>query len=215
MNIISNNCIGGFIYRDILKTKYETPFIWSAMEHNEFFELCENLRTVNLNDIQETIDTKSIYTENRSALLIDKKYTLAFHHVWKDDNYNTPTIIKEWGNGINVKYKDPFEYIKAKYIQRLARMNLSNPIIFCFYDAGKPTEDVYKIWDACEKQKAYGIVITEVPIENKSNKVLVLKSENSWNTEPLGWAPSLLKAHSQHIKDFLSAASLTQYPLDP
>ena len=32
MNIITNNCLGGHIYRDVLKTEYQNPFIWCFLE---------------------------------------------------------------------------------------------------------------------------------------------------------------------------------------
>jgi len=46
MNIISNNCLGGFIYKDFLQIKYENPFIFSLMDYDDFLYLLENYETI-------------------------------------------------------------------------------------------------------------------------------------------------------------------------
>lgn len=52
MNIITNNCLGGFIYRDILKTEYQNPFIWTYIKTNEFIFLCENYNKINFHNYE-------------------------------------------------------------------------------------------------------------------------------------------------------------------
>lgn len=207
MNIISNNCIGGFIYRDIIKEQYKNPFIWSFMKTDPFFDMCENFDTVDFRNVEDHLNDSSIYPENRSGLLIDGKYPLAFHHVWLDPNYPTPTVIKGWGNGINVKCLDPRKYIREKYFKRLSRMNLDDKLVFCFYDASSPTNSAIRLVDACEKQKAHGIIITSMDLNIESDKILFLKSDDNWNKERNGWAPSLLATHSEAIRTFISSIS--------
>ena len=38
MFIISNNCLGGYIYRDILEKEYCSPFIWTLFDTNVFID---------------------------------------------------------------------------------------------------------------------------------------------------------------------------------
>ena len=205
MNIISNNCIGGFIYRDIIKEEYKNPFIWSFIKTDAFLDMCENFNTVDFSNVEDYIDDTSIYLENRTGLIIDGKYPLAFHHVWLDPNYTTPTTVKGWGNDINVKCNDPKMYIREKYFKRLNRMKTEDKLIFCFYDAGKPNENIIRLVEACEKQNAYGIIISSLKLNIKTNRILYLESDDKWSKEPLGWAPSLLKTHGEKIKDFLTS----------
>lgn len=204
MNIISNNCLGGFIYRDILHVKYPNPFIWTAItDHNMFLKFCENFDSINFENIKPTIDAFSSHVENRNALLIDDSYTLCFHHVWEDANYAIPTVIKNWGTGINVCCKDPATYIKEKYLERLNRMKRGHIKIFAFYDAGREFSDILKLVDICEKQNSFGIIITSLDLKIGSKNILYLKSDKSWAKGD--WAPVILKTFSKDISAFLKS----------
>lgn len=47
MNIISNRCIGAYIYRDIIKTKFQNPFVWSRINKQYFNYLFEHYSIIN------------------------------------------------------------------------------------------------------------------------------------------------------------------------
>lgn len=206
MNIISNNCIGGFIYRDILKEKYKNPFIWTAITDREsFIDLCKNFDTVNFKNISHTIDTTTTEATNRNALLIDGKYTLCFHRVWEDSRYEIPTVVKNWGAGINVCYKDPITYIREKYLERLARMEVSDDRLYVFYDAGKPYEKIDVLEEICEQQNAHGIILTSSEVKLNGSRILYLKTDDAWSKG--NWAPVLLEHFSTIIGNFIKAIS--------
>ena len=206
MNIISNNCIGGFIYRDILHTRYTNPFIWTAItDKNLFLDFCENFDKINLENIKPTIDTTSKELKNRNALLIDNKYTLCFHHVWEDENYETPTLVKNWGAGINVCCKNPIIYIKEKYLERLGRMSKDDTKLFVFYDAGSPFQNISKLETVCENQNCYGIILTSLDLKINSNRILLLKTDDNWAKGD--WAPIIIKHFSKIIENFIKSIS--------
>ena len=51
MNIITNNCLGGFIYRDILKTEYQNPFIWTGIEIEKFIDFVDNFDKIDFTNV--------------------------------------------------------------------------------------------------------------------------------------------------------------------
>jgi uncharacterized protein (DUF1919 family) len=52
MNIISNNCFGGYIYKNVLKEQYSTPFIWNRIYNNDLITLLKNFNKINFNNIE-------------------------------------------------------------------------------------------------------------------------------------------------------------------
>lgn len=204
MIIISNNCMGGFIYRDILKTQYCSPFIWTALSHDDFFDLCRDYDKINFLNIQDTIDdTETTYHNNRNALLIDDRFLLKFHHVWEDASYEKPTVIEKWGAGMNVMYKDPKTFIKEKYLARVTRMKNCNKKLFVFYDVGHPCHRVEELYEICETQKCFAIILTSEDVKIKSGRVLVLKTDNAWATAADGWHKYILNQYSDVISHFI------------
>ena len=112
MNIVTNNCLGGFIYRDILKTEYQNPFIWTYLKTNDFLFLCEHFDEINFKNFM--IGKEGEGHKNNYVIKIDEKITLAFHHVWFDKECNEP-MIKNSFHGMDIHYNKPWEYIVEKY----------------------------------------------------------------------------------------------------
>lgn len=111
-NIITNNCLGGHIYRDVLKTEYKNPFIWCFLE--PYFDFIQNYPNINLFNYKlEKIDKKL----GRFKIVIDNKYELKFWHYYFDKNAKTLII-----DGRNVRYNKIWEYIVQKYEERTKRM---------------------------------------------------------------------------------------------
>ena len=48
--IISNSCVGGFIYRDNIRCAYQTPFIWNLVDFESMHYLIGNFRYINFKD---------------------------------------------------------------------------------------------------------------------------------------------------------------------
>ena len=54
MNIISNDCTAGFIYKEI-NEEFKNPFIWTSIDIDNFIKLIENYDTLNFNNISINI----------------------------------------------------------------------------------------------------------------------------------------------------------------
>lgn len=52
MNIITNNCSGGYIYKDCIKCDFMNPFIWSSIDFDNLLKLVINYDTINFRNIK-------------------------------------------------------------------------------------------------------------------------------------------------------------------
>lgn len=62
MVLIGNNCLVGYIYRDILKQEYQTPFIWSRIWKEDFEKLISQYDMLNF----DNFELKKINSLNKS-----------------------------------------------------------------------------------------------------------------------------------------------------
>lgn len=199
MNIITNNCLGGFIYRDILKSEYQNPFIWTYIKTNEFIFLCENYNKINFHNYELG---KKGNTKNNLFIKIDNKIDLDFHHIWFDETCLIPTI-KESINGCDIHYNKPWEYIIEKYEKRLNRMD--NKKFYFYFDNGlEDISNLEHLINICENQKVFGMIISHRIKYRDSKYVLQLSSEKEW-LEPKsgGWAKPVVNFLGKNIKDYL------------
>lgn len=132
-NIISNTCLGGFIYNNILKSQYGVPFIWTRIWFEDFCYLIDNLERINFNDY-ELINT----TEKTYHLRIADKFNIWMNHYIQDDKCLTPITGIEDGKHTwaDVRYCKIIDYIFEKYHKRLDRFSLKNEIVVAFQDDG-------------------------------------------------------------------------------
>ena len=113
MNIISNNCFGGFLYK-YAGMKYENPFIWTAINGSSLLEILFNY---------DSIDFSKIFLHDVSGhhsynLVIDDKLDVKFWSHYKyDSNAQVP-----YKNGDSIFSADIGKYILDTYSKRLARM---------------------------------------------------------------------------------------------
>ena len=47
LKLISNSCVGGFIYRDNVRCAYQTPFIWNLIDFESMYYLIKNFQDIN------------------------------------------------------------------------------------------------------------------------------------------------------------------------
>lgn len=64
MNIISNNCLGGFFYK-FNNIQFNNPFIWSAILTDSMYYLIKNYDTINFNNFELT---KSEFNNTQNKL---------------------------------------------------------------------------------------------------------------------------------------------------
>lgn len=67
MNLICNSCVGGFIYKNELKSQFKNPFIWNIIDFNSMLYLVKNYENVNFNNYELIKDNKWNFN-----LIIDK-----------------------------------------------------------------------------------------------------------------------------------------------
>lgn len=116
MNIICNSCIGGFIYKNELKTSFKNPFIWNLIDFNSMYYLVKNFNIINFENYELIKDSKWNF-----SLIIDKKIKVQYIHY----KFNSKAK-KPFTKYINVFYNKIWEYIVYKYETRLKRMKIEN-----------------------------------------------------------------------------------------
>jgi len=162
-NIISNNCLGGYVYRDILKEEYQNPFIWTRLDNIDFINLLENFDTLNFKNIELFKESDKL---EKFRLKIDNKIKLQFNHYLFDSNYNKPTII-----GIDVHYNKIWEYIANVYLRRLNRMQKEIDFIF-IEDNG--TYNIDRIISITQTRNIKTFIITNKKPKLFSNTLVIV-----------------------------------------
>lgn len=116
MNIISNSCLGSFLYKDVLKTVYQNPFCWNVIDDDSLIYLIQNYDNINFNNFELVKDE-----QNNFYIIIDNKVKVWYIHY----RYSTTDkIIRHEGE--DVFYAKIWEYIVDCYQRRLERMITSN-----------------------------------------------------------------------------------------
>lgn len=135
LNIISNCCAGGFIYRDFLKIKYQNPFIWNLTYDDDILKLIDLYDTINFNNIK-LIRFKDFFSADYAlgapasqynflcGIEIDNKIKIFWPHNYYDPNCKKPTI-RNYDN--NIYYYKNYQLTIDNYMKRLNRNN-SKPV---------------------------------------------------------------------------------------
>lgn len=112
MNIISNSCLGSYITRDYLKTKYNNPFCWSVIDDNSICTLINDYYNINFKNYELTKDNNWNF-----YLTIDNKIKVWYVHYKFSEK---DTMIRK--NDVDVFYNKIWEYIIDCYNKRIIRM---------------------------------------------------------------------------------------------
>lgn len=193
MNIITNNCLGGFIYRDILKCEYQNPFIWTAIDHKDFLNFINDYEHIDFNNV------KVVQIENVYYTIIDNKYKFANRHIIYSEKDETPRnaydgVHVDW---VNVYYNKPNEYILEKYKNRLSRMK-GKPKLLIYAKNYLTDEELNELANICETNKFNCLIFNERKIkENEFVKSYVIKHEDVW-------FPNLIKEYGKIIEEFVN-----------
>ena len=144
MNIISNCCAGGYLYRDYLKTQYPNPFIWSKIPFKDYYELMKHYKELNFNNIDiirykdfvSRADTKGI-TEwqhlTNVGIRIDNRVNVFYPHNYYSPADKTPRIVN-----CEVYYNKNYELTLNNWVKRITRSNITeHPIWVILTQANK------------------------------------------------------------------------------
>ncbi len=130
MNVITNRCLGGYIYRDILKSQYENPFIWTGISDDSFNAIFGEYEHINFNKFR--VEQDETESGGKYYIIIDETYRVNYRHVLLDPTCKTPTI-----KDVNIYTCNPQQYITEKYMARLSRMKSSPIFIYMDLDYTK------------------------------------------------------------------------------
>lgn len=200
MNIISNNCLGGFVYKEVLEKPYSNPLIWHAfMNPSDYIEFIKDFDKLNFGNIELTKEGEGL--KNNFILIIDDKYKIYQHHAWFDKDANVPTIFGP--NNNDIKYNKIWEYIVNNFNRRVKRMKQEDTIFILFYDPYNKIKNHQKVVDAIYDKKYKGIIFSNQKINLYSN-ILQLPVDDSWPKEKYGWHNSFMKTYKDKLKELLT-----------
>lgn len=133
MNIISNNCIGASIYKQ-LGIEFSNPFIWSLISPEDMVFLINNYDEMDLTKI-------SFVSSNK--MVVDGKIRVLFPHHIKDPSYQEPTKIDS-----NIFFKNIEDYLLDSWNRRVLRLkNLNENPIFIISDRKNGNENGTYVFD--------------------------------------------------------------------
>lgn len=165
MNLISRNCLDGFITRDLLHCKNNNPFIWLAMGLNSFHFLVENYDNIDFknvvffNNLENYVSylksmelPQYIYDDLERIKVQEELYTnwteiyngiidnsiLIFSIHYKYEYLSTKKYCEEAKNGLECMY--------LRYFHKLKDMTEA-PIFICDLGALNKTIDLKSNYD--------------------------------------------------------------------
>ena len=174
MNLISNCCIAGYLYK-IYDKQFLNPFQWCFIEPNDLILLMRKYNILNYNNIKLV---KSIEHENSYVLIIDYLIKLKYIHYIEDKN------VKFKKSGHNVKSSNIKDYIIKKYKERLKRMKKELPV-FIYIDKLHRSSDKTTLDFINEKTKFKRILITNNHnlFKYRNDNLLIIIDTNKPQTE--------------------------------
>lgn len=124
MNIISNCCLGGFVYKDVIEQQFSNPFIWAWLNQEDMVYLVQNYDKINFKNYElSTYNNLPLKDEVCFQMNIDDKIKIIYSHYQFIKNKDTLEIDRKR----NMVYHNRiWEYVVAKYNERLERMFSEN-----------------------------------------------------------------------------------------
>lgn len=201
MNIISNNCVAAYIYKELLKEEYPHPFMWCYIYGKDFLSLIENYSSINFNDF-ELSNEGNVLSNNFYIKVGNVK--LRYLHYYFDKNYKIPTLTGY--NKTDVRYNKIWEYIVEKYTNRLKRFNQNEQPFIIWYDPhNKFNKELKQLPKICEKLCYKCMIFSNEKIElNNFCKQYPVKDK--WVNEPGGWHDSFFKNYKDIILNELKSS---------
>ena len=120
-NIISNDCVGGYIYKDWLKTDNQNPFIWSSIDIENFIKIVKCYDDIDFRNIKcELVLNNSGICKQGSLIpkiIIDDDIEVNYFHYICDKAFKAQTSRSGY-----TLYENIISYTIEAYNRRLTRM---------------------------------------------------------------------------------------------
>lgn len=132
MLVISNNCVGGYLYNHLGKP-YNNPFIWHRMSYDSTYNTMKNWGNINWLDYEFE---KSTYKPNTFNINVENKIKINYSHYLFDPKATTIQKDKKYDKSKydfwtgDVRYCRIWEVVNEKYLTRTERMqnNTEDPV---------------------------------------------------------------------------------------
>lgn len=179
-NIISNDCVGGYIYRDWLKLDNLNPFIWSSIDLDNFCKVIASYNKIDFSNIKcELVFNDSGICKQGSMvpkITIDNDIEVYFFHYMYDTNFLSPTKRSGYTMCENI-----ISYTVDSYARRVKRMT-EEPVfvwdvtkIKWYNKTSKDPLDVFK-----KIKTDYNIIIYQPDtIDFQNGNIVVLNKTNA------------------------------------
>lgn len=158
MNIICNNCVGARLY-EVTKQQFPNPFMWMAIDYDDYIKLIENYDTIDLSNPKFELETYKGNDYKSVLIILNDDIKLHYIHYIQDDTKETP--VKELNT--NILYKDILSYAKNKWFNRLNRSK-EEPIFMYSFNYLLPENNTY-------------FLILNKLLDIKNKKLLILVHE--------------------------------------
>lgn len=137
MNVISNNCCGGWLYTHN-KMEYNNPFMWSITQYDSIMYLLQHFYEINWANIKLS---ESPLRNKTYQICVDKHVAIHYIHCLFNKDKSKPTKIFRPTIGNDIDYSLIWEYVYDKYITRVKRMihTAEEPIFLLSPDASSCT----------------------------------------------------------------------------
>ena len=180
VNIVSNNCIGGYLYSDNLKIEHQNPFVWCSINLDNFCKLIKYYNEINFNNIECSLLTNNSGICKQGSMtpkiVIDNMVEINYFHYIKNEKYKTPTKISGY-----VMYNNIEDYTVSLYKERVKRMTDQPLFIWDVTQAQWYNEEQINVTEMLETIKSeYKIVVYQPNVvEQVKDNIIILNKTNS------------------------------------
>lgn len=182
MNIITNNCLYGFYYKQ-KGFQYQNPFVWNLINSKDFERLIRYYDELNFEDVEIKVN-KDIHDGYGSpmcdlyscSIYLKHNIRIQFNHYKYDPKCLTPKALIP-----DVFYYRNFEYCWNKWHERAKRISEEPIFVYHWGDIDFNTfEDIVNIINTAKEKNKRLIIITAneklLPYESNNIKIHVTKN---------------------------------------
>lgn len=129
MNLISNCCATGYLYKEILKQEFPNPFIWSAIVPQDVIKMIKNWNKIDFNNIK--IEESFIHKreERNYRIRVDNTFDIHYTHYILSITDDIPRV-----DGCNIYFKNIVSFTIEKFKKRLLRKSFKESPVFLILD---------------------------------------------------------------------------------